>query len=116
MIGQLGSPPSFCLEERQGALVQDLPARLAELGVDHIAHQLMREAIAARAAPPCFSLAQHPAADGLLQGLDTGLHSHISHLPQQLRARLGAQHGTGHHELACWLRQLCQARLDHHPH
>ncbi len=63
----------------------------------------MREAIAAPAACPwssCLLLAQDATRDGLLQGRDACLPLHLGHLPQQLRAHLGAQHGAGQHELA----------------
>ncbi len=68
--------------------MQDLPARLAQFSVDHFAHQVMGEAIAARPTCPCLLRAQHATADGLLQGLDPWLYPHIGYLPQQLRARL----------------------------
>ncbi len=96
--------------------MQDLPPCLAQFGIDHFADQLMGEVIATRATCPGLLLAQHPTCDGLLQGLDSCLHPQLSHLPQQLRARLGAQHGTGQHQPARSRRQLRQARLDHRAH
>ena len=75
MIGQFGGPRSLGLQPRQSALVQDLPPRRAQVGVDHVTDQLMGEAIAARAAhSSCVLLAQEPSADGLLQSLDACLH------------------------------------------
>ncbi len=76
----------------------------------------MREVIATRATCPGFLLAQHPTCDGLLQSLDASLHPQLSHLPQPLCGRLVAQHGTGQHQLARWLCELGQARLDHRAH
>ena len=68
MIGQLGGRHFLGVQRCQGALVQDLPTRLAEIGVDYISDQVMGEAIAAQPACPCVLLAQEPASDSLLQG------------------------------------------------
>ena len=96
--------------------MQDLPPCMAQLGVDHFAHQAMREAIAARTASPCSLLAQHPTADGLLQGLDAYLHRQLGHLPQTRGAHWVAQHGRRHHQLARCRREPGQACLDHRAH
>ena len=116
LIRQLGGPCSLACQQRQGALVQDLPPCMAQLGVDHFAHQAMREAIAARTASPCSLLAQHPTADGLLQGLDAYLHRQLGHLPQTRGAHWVAQHGRRHHQLARCRREPGQACLDHRAH
>jgi len=57
VIGQLGGPRSLAVQQGQGTLVQDEPPHLAQLGVDHIVDQVMREAIAARPACPRVLLA-----------------------------------------------------------
>ncbi len=101
MVRQFGGPRSLALEPRQDALVQDLPPCRAEFGVDHLAQQLMGEALAAQAAHPRLLLAQDPPLDRLLQGLDPGLHFHLGQLPQQLCARRSSQHGTDLHQVAC---------------
>ena len=64
--------------------MQDEPARLAQLGVDHFAHQLVGEAIATRPAYSGLLLTQDVTLDGLLQGLESCLHPQFGHLPQQL--------------------------------
>src|SRR6266849_5211029 len=67
--GQLGGLHTIELQPRSGPLVQDLPPHLAQLGVDHLSHQFMGEAIAARSVcswSSCCLLAQHPALDGFL--------------------------------------------------
>ena len=76
----------------------------------------MCEVIAARATCPGFLLAQYPTCDGLLQGLHPCLHPQLGHLPQPLCGRPGTQHGTGQHQLARWLGEPGQARLDHRAH
>ena len=88
----------------------------------------MPETIATRPAHPqssrqssrqparCFPLAQQPTADGFFQGLNACLHLHLGYLPQALRTRLVAQHGTGPHELTRGWREPGQACQDHHAH
>ncbi len=61
-------------------------------------------------------LAQQATADGLLQGLDAGLHLDLGHLPQKPGTGPGQEHGTGHHQLARGLTEPGQARLDDGPH
>src|SRR5437868_4324892 len=102
MIGQLGSRRAFGLEQRQGALVQDEPARRTQVSVDHVAHQVMHEAIAGRPTCPGFLFPQEATLDGLLQGFHACLPSQHGDLPQAVGARRGAQHGTGPHQLARW--------------
>src|SRR5947208_3232854 len=69
MIRQFGGPGSRTLKHGQGALVQDLPPRLAQVRIDHVADQVMCEAIAARTTCPGLLLTQEATPDGLLQGL-----------------------------------------------
>src|SRR5260370_42657549 len=92
MICQFGGPGSLALKHGQGALVQDLPPRLAQVRIDHVADQVMREAIAARTTSLCLVLAQDATLDGLLQSLQacvcslsSGQAAQLGHLPEKLR-------------------------------
>src|SRR5437588_10984398 len=103
MIRQFGGPGSRTLKHGQGALVQDLPPRLAQFGVDHVADQVMREAIAALPTNPGLLLTQHTTLDGLLQDLDSCVCSlssvqavHLGYLPQMLGGRLRPQYSAAH--------------------
>src|SRR6266700_4682650 len=123
MIGQLGSPRSFGQQQMKCTLVQDLAPRLAQVRVDHVADQVMCEAIAARTTCPGFLLAQDATPDGLLQCLDSYVYSlsggqaaQFGHLPEMLGSRLSSKHSTDHYQLARGLCELGQARLDQRPH
>ena len=67
MIRQLGGPRSLAVQHGKRALVQDLAPRLAQVCVDHVADQVIREAIAALPTDPGLLLAQEATLDGLLQ-------------------------------------------------
>src|SRR2546425_12690278 len=104
-------------------LVQELAPRLAQVRIDHVADQVMCEAIAARTTSPCPLLAQDATPDGLLQGLHAcvrslsgGQAAQFSHLPEMLGGRLSSKHSTDHYQLARGLCELGQARLDQRPH
>ena len=116
MICQLGGPRPLAGQHGQSLLVQDLPPGRAQLGVDHFAHQLMRETIVGRPTEPGFLLPQDATLDGFLQGLNAGLHPELDYLPQAPRARRGGQHGSRHHHLAGGRREPGQAGLDHRAH
>ncbi|HEX6551150.1 MAG TPA: hypothetical protein VF026_00185, partial [Ktedonobacteraceae bacterium] len=77
MLGQLGYRYSLALPQRQGALLQDVPPRRAQLTVDYLPDQLLRALVAARLVFPPFLLAQHPAPQRLLQGLHARPHPQL---------------------------------------
>src|SRR2546421_9883019 len=107
MIGQRARPRSFGQQQMKCTLVQYLAPRLAQVRIDHVADQVMREAIAARTTCPGLLLAQDATPDGLLQGLHTCMRSlsggqaaQLGHLPETLGGRLSSKYSTDHYQLA----------------
>src|SRR5712692_11771036 len=80
MVRQFRGGYSLCLQAHQSPLVQDLPPRCTQLSVDHIARQVMGEAIRNQVAHPwtsCFLLSQDATFDDLFQPLDPLPHSYL---------------------------------------
>src|SRR5260370_8133435 len=56
MVRQFGGPRSFGVQQLKSALVQDLPSRLAQFGVDYVTDQLIPKPIPPPPPTPAFLL------------------------------------------------------------